>query len=117
MSCGGIVLAREVLWATSFRARGRGLLDVPRLRAGQALILSPAKQVHTFGMAYPVDVVFCDSSWIIRHLRRALTPNRITRVVLSARHAVELPAGTVPASVERGHPLKIVSRAGVDKPC
>lgn len=116
MSCGGIVLAREVLWATSFRARGRGLLDVPRLRAGQALILSPAKQVHTFGMAYPVDVVFCDSSWIIRHLRRALTPNRITRVVPSARHAVELPAGTVPASVERGHRLRIVSRAGVDMP-
>lgn len=70
-------------------------------------MLEPAKQVHTFGMSYPIDVVFCDRSWTIRHIARSVAPRRLTRLVFSARYVVELPAGTVPDDLMVGEMLSV----------
>lgn len=70
-------------------------------------MLTPAKQVHTFGMGYPIDVVFCDKSWTIRHIARSVAPRRFTRIVFSARYVVELPQGTVPDDLTVGETLSV----------
>lgn len=70
-------------------------------------MLTPAKQVHTFGMDYPIDAVFCDRSWTIRHIARSVAPRRFTRIVFSARYVVELPAGTVPVDLVVGETLSV----------
>ena len=102
----GQTLAEEAQWARSFLARLRGLIGQPRLLPGQALIVEPAPQVHTLGMRFPIDVVFCTRSW--RVLRVAhLEPWRVSGFVRGARYAVELPAGAAPADLE-GSTLTVV---------
>ncbi len=79
---------RRVLFARTRRERTRGLRGSP---SPQALLLR-AKQIHTFGMKFPIDAVF-----VSRHLcvLRVVTmpPRRISPVVLRASWVLELPAG------------------------
>ncbi len=54
---GGRLVARI---ATRFTARARGLLGGPPLELDEALLIAPCSSIHTFGMRYPIDVVFLD---------------------------------------------------------
>jgi uncharacterized membrane protein (UPF0127 family) len=70
--------------------RRRGLLG--RDTVDSALVLRPCRQVHTFGMRVPIDVLWCDADG--RVLRVAtVRPARITRLVLRSRFVVEADAG------------------------
>jgi uncharacterized membrane protein (UPF0127 family) len=53
---GDVLAAVEV--ADSFGARLRGLLGRDGVEG--ALVLQPARSVHTIGMRFPIDVAFCD---------------------------------------------------------
>lgn len=87
----GKVLA-TVEVAESFRDRTRGLLG--RDGIDGAILLRPAKSVHTFRMRFPIDVAFCD-----RELRVVkvvtLSRNRVTLPVLKAHAAIETEAGVI----------------------
>lgn len=89
----GLVVAERLRVATTAGARMRGLIGRTELTAGEGLLLSPCKQVHTFGMRYPIDVVFCDRTWRVTRVVRAMRPRRVGRVEWRARHTVELPQG------------------------
>lgn len=52
---GDVLASLEV--ADTFRARRRGLLG--RDGCHGALLLEPARAVHTLGMRFPIDVAFC----------------------------------------------------------
>lgn len=83
---------------------------MPALSIDHALVLMGARQVHTFGLRYAIDVAFCDGSWKIVHLVRALRPRRITRWVRAAHAAIEVPAGTLDG-IEVGEQLRLVEAA------
>ncbi|HEV3473619.1 MAG TPA: DUF192 domain-containing protein [Actinomycetota bacterium] len=102
----GTVLADEVSWASSFRARARGLIG-RELKPGAALVFERASQIHTFGMSYPIDVLFCGADWSIVHLVRALPPNRVTRWVRRSRRVIELPGGSLPPELVVGDRLLV----------
>lgn len=91
------LVADDLTWATSFRARGRGVLLRPRLGPGQALVISPCRQVHTFGVRYPLDAVFCDRDLRVLHVE-TLAPRRVSRRVAGARYCVELLGGRAQAT-------------------
>ena len=105
----GHVIARRVRWAKTPAERARGLLGTRRLDSGEALVIEPARQVHTFGMRYEIDVCFCDSTWRVLHVVTRLRPRRVTRWVLRARFAVEAPAGAL-AGIEPGDQLSLSER-------
>ena len=88
-----LVVAESVRRADSIRGRMRGLLGGPGLAPGEGLLLGPCKQVHTLGMRFPIDVVFCDRTGRVVHVVRAMKPGRVSRVVWKARFAIELSAG------------------------
>ena len=90
---GGRVVASRVQWARTFKERSRGLRGRARLRDGEALVLSPARQLHTFGLSYPIDVVFLDRGGRVVHVVHGMGPKRFTRPVVRAECAIELPAG------------------------
>jgi uncharacterized protein len=102
----GRVLAEHLRWARSPAARRRGLLGAPQLEAGEALVIAGAPQVHTFGMRYPIDVLFCSSDWTVLHVVHSMKPRRVSRWVRRARYAVEMPAGAA-AGVKRGDVLEL----------
>jgi uncharacterized protein len=77
------------------------------LRAREALIIDGGRQVHTFGVREPIDVVFCDDDWNVLHVVRAMKPARLSRWVRRARFVIELPEGALPGDVKPGDTLLV----------
>jgi hypothetical protein len=95
VATGGSVVAERVHVARSFSERARGLLGRPPLGRGDALVIEPARSVHTFGMRYAIDVCFCDRSWVVVRVVADMPPGRVTRWVRRARFVVEMRAGSL----------------------
>ena len=85
---GEVLASLEV--AESWRDRTRGLLGRDGIEG--AILLRPARSVHTFGMRFPVDVAFCDADLRVVKVR-TLVPGRVTLPVPRARAVVEAEAG------------------------
>jgi len=94
----GITLEQKVAVASNVLARSTGLLATTRPEALKALYLVPCKAVHTFGMKYPLDVVFLDMQGKVVKLFENLAPNKMTSLVPAANCVLELPPNTISAS-------------------
>ena len=103
----GEVLSEAVSFAETRRARIAGLLAKEPLRGTHALVFAKTKQIHTFGMTYPLDVVFCDAGLNVLHVSRNVRPSRVSRWVVRARYAIEIRAGSVPHEVRAGTRLRM----------
>jgi uncharacterized protein len=91
--------------AESWRGRSRGLLGRDGIEG--AILLRPARSVHTFRMRFPIDVAHLDAE--LRVLRTTtMRPNRLGRVVWRARSVLECEAGCLAAwGVEVGDQLEV----------
>jgi uncharacterized protein len=77
--------------AVSRRVRFLGLTLLDRRSAGAGLLLPGCRSVHTFGMRFPLDLVFLDVDLRPVSLRRAVPPGRFA-FDWRARAVLELPA-------------------------
>lgn len=91
----GAVLATEARRALRFRERLRGLLGTRALPPGHGLLIEPCSSIHTFFMAYPIDVLFLDHDGRVVRTIDSMAPWRATLPCLRARSVLELPAGTL----------------------
>ena len=92
---GWLVRDAEVLASleipTTRKGRAIGLLGRDKLEG--ALLLRPARSVHSLGMRFDLDIAFLDANYVvIRTLR--LHRNRITPPVWRARSVLEAEAGS-----------------------
>lgn len=94
----GSVLADELVLADTLLRRMRGLLGRKALASGEGLWIKPYNGVHTFGMRFPIDVLFLDRQLRVIAISESLEPNRLTAVHLNATSVLELPAGTAERS-------------------
>jgi uncharacterized membrane protein (UPF0127 family) len=76
--------------ADTFRSRLKGLLGRDELDG--ALLLRPARAVHTVGMRFTIDVAYCDSDLVVLRTH-TLPPHRVGRPVRRACCVVEAEAG------------------------
>ena len=89
-----------------------GLLGRRGLDAGGGLWIKPSSGVHTFGMAFGIDVVGLDRDLKIIKLWRCLPPFRVTSISLKLRSVIELPCGAISQSqMQIGDQLQILSAA------
>jgi uncharacterized protein len=88
-----ITLAEDVLIANTIFTRIKGLLGKKYFLPNQALILDPCNCVHTFGMHFPIDILFIDKECRIIQTICQLKPNRISRMYWNSSKVIELPAG------------------------
>jgi uncharacterized protein len=72
--------------------RTRGLLLRRCPDAQTAFLLKRCSAVHTFGMAYPIDVIFCDEAGQILEIQAGVRPWRLVSHA-RARVVWELRAG------------------------
>jgi len=91
----GATLASNVRLADTPAARRTGLLKHDRLEAGEGLWIYPTQAIHTFGMKFPIDVVFIDKQMRVRRVYQNLAPYRLTTLVWSAQSVLELPSGSL----------------------
>ncbi len=86
-----VLAALEV--AESFRDRSRGLLGRDGIEG--AILLRPARQVHSFGMRFALDVAFCTGGRgdVVVARTVSLPPGRITRPSIRCRCVIEAESG------------------------
>ncbi len=85
-------------------ARRRGLMGREGIEG--ALLLVPARSVHTFGMRFPIDVAWCDSDLRVVRLAQ-MRRRRLSRPVPRAHAVLEAEAGSFTRwSLKVGDPLE-----------
>lgn len=91
----GETVAERLRPAHTHWTRLRGLLGTAGLAPGDGLWIRPCRQVHMFGMRYPIDVVFLDDALTVQAVVPGLRPWAVSPKVRAATSVLELPAGTV----------------------
>jgi uncharacterized membrane protein (UPF0127 family) len=91
----GTIVGESIELADTSLKRMFGLLGRRGLDAGGGLWIKPSSGVHTFGMAFKIDVVGLDRDLKVIKLWRCLAPFRVTSVSLKLRSVLELPSGTI----------------------
>jgi len=94
----GAVVADHVEVASSFWARGKGLIGRRELPDGFGLVLKPCGSIHMFFMSIPLDVVHVDRHGRIVKILHEIKPWRAGPIVLRGKWVVELPAGVAAAT-------------------
>ncbi len=80
----------DLVAATGFRARLIGLA-FRRLAPSHGLVFERCRSIHTFGMRFPIDVVFLDAAGDVVRAEAAV-PARRLRFCRAARAVVEVPS-------------------------
>jgi hypothetical protein len=88
-------LSLGVSVADTHLSRLRGLLWRARLRSDEGLWVIPCQGIHTFGMLFPLDVVFLDEDCRVVHLIEHLSPFRFSPVQMQSSSVLELPSRTL----------------------
>ena len=86
------VLAETAIVANTSTKRRTGLLKHETLPRGEGLWIAPCEAIHTFGMKFPIDVVYLNKKKKIVKIRPAMPRRRISACLL-AHSVLELPAG------------------------
>jgi hypothetical protein len=89
-----IQLAHSIEVADDAFTRRRGLLGRTALAAGEGLWIVPCEAIHTFGMKFPIDLVFLDRNKIVKKVRHNVVPGRLS-MCLSAHSVLELASGAI----------------------
>lgn len=76
--------------AENFGARLKGLIGRSDLEG--AILIRPAKSVHTMGMRFAIDVAYCDDEMVVL-CTLTMRPHRVGRLRRKARTVVEARAG------------------------
>lgn len=82
----------RVRTALRWWSRAVGLLATPRLEDPSGLWIAPCNSVHTFGMRYPIDVVFLARDGAVQRVVAGLRPWRAA-ACRRAHTTLELRAG------------------------
>jgi len=88
--------------ALDSKSRTKGLLGRDGLPPGHGLVIAPSQGVHTFGMRFPIDIVFVRRDGRVVRCRSGVPPRRLA-LWLTAFAVIELGAGeTSRAGLEVG---------------
>ena len=90
------MLGDRVAIADTSATRRTGLLKHTGLAPGEGLWIAPTEAVHTFGMKFPIDVLFLDKKRKVLKIRHEMPRSRMS-LCLPAHSVLELPSGTAAA--------------------
>jgi len=90
------VLGDRIGIADTSATRRTGLLKHTALEPGEGLWIAPSEAVHTFGMKFPIDVLFLDKKRRVLKIRSEMARSRMA-FCLRAHSVLELPSGRAAA--------------------
>ncbi len=79
--------------ASGIVATSIGLIGRKSFGGKNGLLLKNANGIHTFGVRFPIDVIFLDKDFKVLKLVENLKPLRFSPIIWSSKHVLELPAG------------------------
>lgn len=95
MKRNGIIVADRIELAGNLTAQFRGLIGRRKFENGSAMIFPGCKQVHTFLMQFPIDVLFINKDRKVIKIIERLDPGKVSGYVRDSFDIVELPSGTI----------------------
>ncbi|MFC1512728.1 DUF192 domain-containing protein [bacterium] len=90
-----ITIAEKVYTADTLFSRLKGLLGTKSLHPDHVLIINNTKQIHSFFMQFPIDVLFLDKNRTVIKIYKNFKPYRISTFLLNAKYVVELAQGAL----------------------
>ena len=101
------ILSDRCHFANTVLKRMIGLLNRQKFAEGEGLLFDRCYGIHTFGMRFPIDVLFLDKDLHVIRAVKALPPYR-TSVVRKAVYVLELPVGALEKThTEEGDQIQI----------
>lgn len=97
----GAILGDRIVHADNFWLRLKGLLGRSALAPGEGLLLEPCNAIHTFFMAFAIDVAFLDRQNEILATLHSVAPHRMPAPIFRASRVLELRAGSLSASATK----------------
>lgn len=94
-------IVHNLFVADTIFLRMKGLLGKNSLRNDEGLWIKPCKGVHTFGMKFPIDVLFLDRNNLVIAIKKELAPNRMTLIYPRAITVIELSSGMIEATATK----------------
>jgi uncharacterized membrane protein (UPF0127 family) len=91
----GTTLGEHIDVADTSLSRMAGLLGKTGLAPATGLLIVPSQAVHSFGMRFPIDVLFMDRHSRVIHVQPSMVPCRISGLHWRARCVLELPVGAI----------------------
>ena len=85
----------RIAHADAFFPRLLGLLGTSQPDLQKGLYIDPCSGIHTFGMQYPVDVLYLDKNGCVVNATQNLKANAVSRVIPVVKSVVELPPGSI----------------------
>lgn len=108
----GTVVATQVEMATSFWARGKGLIGRKSLPDGFGLVIRPCGSIHMFFMSIPLDVLHVDKEGRVLKVLAGIKPWHLGPIVPRGKWVVELPRGAAGRSgTQAGDVIALVEDA------
>jgi len=83
----------RAFYANGFFTRLRGLIGRTLDDQISGLLLVPCNEVHTFNMAYPIDIVYLDKDGTVLKIDAQIPPSKILKTVKKAHSVLELRSG------------------------
>jgi len=103
------LIAHNVHVASHFFQRLRGLIGTGGLGEGEGLCIPQCQGVHTFGMKYPLDIIYLNRLGEVVSLVSGLLPNRLGPVNFNSSCVLELASGFILAkNVSKGAQLLLI---------
>lgn len=68
---------RKITYCVSSWAKLKGLIAKSSLEEGEYYVFPSCSAIHTFGMRFAIDVIFCNKTGDILKYYRKLPPNRL----------------------------------------
>lgn len=81
--------------ARTAQERRTGLIGRTTLTHGEGMVFPGTKSIHTFGMRFPIDVVFLDREQRVIHIVQQMPCSRVSPLVWRSAMALEMAAGTL----------------------
>lgn len=95
----GRTIAQNELIARTFFQRLTGMLTRRFSNSLDAIVFENCNAIHTFGMRFPLDVIFVDNSSHVAAVCANVAPWKIVSVREKRCTTIELPAGTLSDSL------------------
>ena len=89
----GRPLEAQIVLATSFWGRLRGLILAGKLPPDTGLLMAPCNNIHTLGMVEPIEAVFVSKDWRILKISPPLKPWRAVSACRGAWGVIEWAPG------------------------
>jgi uncharacterized membrane protein (UPF0127 family) len=91
-------LSLNVKAADTMLSRLRGLIGRFRLRPDEGIWVVPSQGVHTFGLFFPIDLIYLDEDYKVIHVVEYFRPFKIGPIKTQAGSVLELPTHTIYSS-------------------